>query len=110
MPLGSSSEAPVTSPGPRWAKYRTRGLWLWSAAPPGSRSRSRPSRAITRPSRRGGSAPLVLRPPAEQARLDLLDAEGHDDADDAEGEQRHHHVRRVEGAEGLDDQVAEAAA
>src|SRR2546422_1339028 len=51
----------------------------------------------------------VLGPPAQQPALHLLDAQRHHDADRAEGDERDHHVRRVERAERLGDEVAEAA-
>ena len=52
----------------------------------------------------------MLGAPAQESRLHLLDAEGHDDPDRAQGQERDHHVGGVEGAEGLDDEIAEAAA
>src|SRR5262245_32039689 len=53
---------------------------------------------------------LVLRTPAQEPRLQLLDAERHHDTDHAQHEERHHHVRGVERAERLDDEVTEATA
>src|SRR5438034_11046559 len=53
IPLGSSSEAPVTSPGPRTRRYLTRGLWLCLSpgTSPASDVIRRPSRPSPRPLR-----------------------------------------------------------
>src|SRR5947207_13657499 len=54
IPLGSSSEAPVTSPGPRTRSYLTRGLWLCLS--PGTS----PAPDVVRPPSRPRPRPLPL--------------------------------------------------
>lgn len=53
---------------------------------------------------------LVLGAPAEEAHLDLPDAQCHYDADGAQHEERHHHVGGIERAERLDDEITQPPA
>jgi len=53
---------------------------------------------------------LVLGAPAEEAHLDLADTEGHHDADQSQDDEGDHHVRGVQRAQRLDDEVAQSPA
>jgi len=51
----------------------------------------------------------VLGAPSQEPRLQLLDPQRHHDADRAQHEKGHHHVRGIEGAARMDGEVAHAA-